>query len=161
MARAENLGILAKLYPKHTASYFTEAFGNVMYNKSNSGSKYQSLNSMEFTWEVEINDIKRVAFAASVPSTFGQTHGLEIPMAFKERYYEVNDTFMIDGSHQLCIVIDGPTRKADSWFEYNVRLVDSDSAATLRTEACQEGMTTRWIGKQKLPLIIIIIRKPF
>lgn len=59
MARAENLGILAKLYPNHTATYFTEAFGNVMYNKSKSGSKFQSLNSLEFNWEIEVS--KRIA----------------------------------------------------------------------------------------------------
>lgn len=146
MARAENLGILAKLYPNHTATYFTEAFGNVMYNKSKSGSKFQSLNSLEYTYEVECSDIRRVAFAATVPDAFAAMHGVEIPMAFKERYYEVNDTFMIDDSHQLCIVIDGPIEKADNYYEYNVRLVDGDRSAALQTSACQEGMTTRWIG---------------
>ncbi len=47
---AENLGIAAKLYEKHTATYFTEAFGNVMYNDSKGGSKYQKINSLMFEW---------------------------------------------------------------------------------------------------------------
>ena len=47
---AENLGIAAKLYEKHTATYFTEAFGNVMYNGSKSESKYQKINSFMFEW---------------------------------------------------------------------------------------------------------------
>ena len=48
LAHAENLGVAAKLYEKHTASYFTEAFGNVMYNGTKSESKYQKLNSLMF-----------------------------------------------------------------------------------------------------------------
>ena len=137
---AENLGVAAKLYEKHTASYFTEAFGNVMYNGSKSDSKYQKINSLMFEWEVESNVIKRVPFAASVPSAFAQAHGVEIPMAFTERYYEVNDTFMIDESHQVCIVIDGTVRKSDDFWEYSVRLMDADYSAELDTEA-------RWLGK--------------
>ena len=86
---------------------------------------------------METNVIKRIPFACSVASTFGSTHGVEIPMAFTERYYEVNDTFMIDGSKQVCIVIDGPIRKADDFWEYSVRLVDADYSAELDTDACQ------------------------
>lgn len=96
---------------------------------------------------MEVNQIKRIPFAASVPETFANAHGVEIPMAFTERYYEVNDTFMIDNSHQLCIVIDGPIRRADSFWEYSVRLVDADYSASLDTDACQAGCTTRWIGE--------------
>lgn len=145
-SRAENLGLLAKLYEKHTASYFTEGFGNVIYNKSKGGSKYQKLNSLSYEWEIETNVIKRIPFAVSVSPAYGKTHGLEIPMVFTERYYEVNDVFMIDESHQLCVVIDGPVRKADDYFEYSVRLMDADYAADLDTDACMQGMTTRWIG---------------
>jgi hypothetical protein len=140
------LGVAAKLYEKHTASYFTEGFGNVMYNDSKPGSKYQKLNNLLFEWEVEINQVKRIPFAASVPSSFASAHGIEIPMAFTERYYEVNDTFMIDESKQVCIVIDGPIRKADNFYEYSVRLINADYSAELGVEACQTGMLTRWIG---------------
>lgn len=77
-------------------------------------------------------------------------------MAFPERYYEVNDTFMIEGSHQLCIVIDGPVRKADDFWEYSVRLVDADYSAELDTEYCQVGNLTRWIGK-KLPSLVVTL----
>lgn len=153
---AENLGVAAKLYEKHTASYFTEAFGNVMYNDAKAGSKFQKINSLMFEWQVETNVIKRIPFASSVPGAFKNAHGVEIPMAFTERYYEVNDTFMIDDSHQMCIVIDGPVRKNDSCWEYSVRLLDADYNAELDTNACQLGCTTRWIGKQ-LPLIIVIL----
>lgn len=155
--RAENLGIQAKLYPKYTSSYFTEAFGNIMYNDSKPSNKYQKINSLSYEWEIEMNQIKRIAFATSVPAAYGNTHGVEIPMAFKERWFEVNDTFMIDDTHQVCIVIDGPIRKADDYFEYSVRLMDGDYAATLDTNGCYEGATCRWLGKHILPLIIAIL----
>lgn len=143
---AENLGLAAKMYEKHTATYFTEAFGNVMYNGSKTDSKYQKINSLMFEWEIETNQIKRVPFAASVPDVYRHAHGVEIPMAFAERYYEVYDTFMIEDSHQLCIVIDGPIRKSDSFWEYSVRLVDADYNSELDTTACKVGCETRWIG---------------
>jgi hypothetical protein len=95
---AENLGVAAKLYEKHTASYFTEGFGNVMYNGEKSNSKYQKINALMYEWEVETQLIKRVPFACDVNSAFASAHGVEIPIAFTERYYDVNDTFMIDGS---------------------------------------------------------------
>lgn len=143
---ANNFGVVARLYNKHTMSYFTEAFGNVITGNEGSRSKFQPVDTMKFEWEVETNEIKRIPFACSVSATYGTTHGIDIPMAFTERYYEVNDTFMIDGSHQLCYVVDGPVRKADRMWEYNVRLVDSSYNAELLVEYCKEGMTTRWIS---------------
>ena len=142
---AKNLGVAAKMYENHTLNYFTEGFGNVMRNKETGGSKLQKLNTMEFKWEIEVNQVKRVPFAANVSEGLAG-FGLDVPMAFTERYYEVNDVFMVDGSHQLCIVIDGPIRKSDYFWMYTCRLVDADYAASLDVTACQAGMTTRWLG---------------
>lgn len=153
---AENLGIAAKLYEKHTATYFTEAFGNVMYNGNKSESKYQKINSLMFEWQVETNQIVRIPFAASVSTNYRHAKGVEIPMVFADRYYEVYDTFMIEDSKQLCIVIDGPIRKADHFWEYSVRLMDADYNAELDLDACQAGCETRWIGK-KLPSLVVTL----
>lgn len=49
----------------------------------------------------------------------------------------------------MCIVIGAPIRKADDYFEYTVRLMDGDASAVLDLTACQQGMTTRWIGNVK------------
>lgn len=51
-SHAENLGILSKLYEQHTASYFTEAFGNVIYGGKASENKFQKLNNLLFEWEI-------------------------------------------------------------------------------------------------------------
>jgi len=130
-----------------TASYLTEAMGNIMKNGEKSGSKYQKLNSLMFEWEIEQNHIEYIPFACDVVSS-GE-NGMEIPMVFKRRYYEVDDTFIIEGSKQMCIVIDGPIRKADDYWEYSVRLMDADLAARLDLSCCMAGMLTRWIGNVK------------
>lgn len=153
---ANNFGIVARLYNKHTMSYFTEGFGNVLTASDSVKNKFQQINTMKFEWQIETNEIKRIPFAASVPNLYANTHGIDIPMCFTERYYEVNDTFMIDGSHQLCYVVDGPVRKADKMFEYTVRLVGNSLNSELLVDFCKEGMTTRWIGK-KLPRAIVIL----
>lgn len=63
-----------------------------------SGSKYRSIDSMYFEWEVETNYIKRIEFA-DVPKEKGE-NGTDIVMAFKERYYEKYDIFKIDKTMQ-------------------------------------------------------------
>jgi hypothetical protein len=141
--KAENLGIAAKLYEKYTTSYYTEAFGNVIEGDKQSHDKFKPINYLMFEWECEMNEIKRIPFALTVEV---DAAGIEIPMYFKEKYYEVNDTFMVDESHQVCIVVASPIMKAHDLWEYHVRLMDSDIAARLDLDACQAGMTTRWLG---------------
>ena len=67
-------------------------------------------------------------------------------MYFTERYYEKFDTFKIDKSRQQCIVLLTPQRKADNFWEYTVRLIDSDYKSVLDISACQPGDTTRFLS---------------
>lgn len=136
-------------------TYFTEAFGNV-YRNEKGGGKMQSVDTMQVKWEIETNQVKRVRFAADV-NPAAANFGMDIPVAFTEKWYAANDVFMIDESHQLVMVVDGPIRRADDFWEYTVRLVDADYSATLDATACKAGMTTRWIGK-KLPRVIVRLR---
>lgn len=147
--RPERLGIVSRMkpYEKMTASYLTEGMGNVMKNGEKSGSKYQKINSLMFEWEIEQNHVEYISFACDV--TCDGENGMEIPMAFTRRYYELDETFLIEGSKQMCIVIDGPTRKADDFWEYTVRLMDADYSARLDLDSCKAGMLTRWIGNVK------------
>ena len=134
---------MARMYPNNTATFLTEALNNVFYN-SKSVNKYQPINSLMIEWEIDVEFVKRVEFAAA-PSGDG-TGGTEITMYFKERYYEKYDTFKIDESRQQCIVKTTPARKADNFWEYTVQLVDSDYSSVLDTSACQVGMTTRFLS---------------
>lgn len=144
MTKPERFGIVSRMYEDCTAAYLTESLRNIFYQDNKAGNKYQSLNSMSFEWEIAVNNIKRVEFAA-VPVEDG-ADGTEIQMAFKERYYEKYDIFQIDGSGQQCIVVARPIRKRDDFWCVTVRLIDNDYSSILDKNACQMGMTTRFIG---------------
>ncbi len=101
------------MYDDLTASFLTESLKNIFYQDAKgSGNKYQSINSLQYDWEIETNYIKRVEFAA-VPEGDG-AGGTEIIMAFRERYYEKYDTFKIENSGQQCQVVSRPVRKGDN-----------------------------------------------
>lgn len=143
------LGIVSRMQPYEdmTASYLTEAMGNVVRNQEKGGSKYQKLDALLFEWEIEQTHIKFIPFA-EVPVGDG-SNGTEITMVFPERYYEAEDTFMIQDSKQVCFVMEAPMRKADNYWVYQVRLMGGDREATLDTTACYKGAKTRWLGNLK------------
>ena len=142
-SKPHRMGIVSQMYSHLTSSYLTEGLGNVIYNKKQSGNKFQKINALSFEWEIDVNFIKRIKFAA-VPTGDG-TNGSEITMYFTERYYEKNDTFVIEKSKQQCFVMAAPIRKADNFWEYTVRLIDATYTSSLETSACQVGMDTRFL----------------
>lgn len=145
-ANEKRLGIVSRMQPfeKMTASYLTEAIGNIMVNSQSKGNKYQSIDAMSFTWEIEQNQIDYIPFVET-PEGSG-VNGTEIRMVFPRRYYEVDDTFIIEDSKQMCIVMEAPIRKSDTYWEYYVKLMAGDFSAELDTSACYPGANTRWIG---------------
>lgn len=106
------MGVMARMYTSNTATFLTEALMNIYYNQK-TANKFQPINSLMIEWDVDVEFIKRVEFAA-VPSGDG-TGGVEFTVYFKERYYEKYDTFKIDSSRQQCIVKATPARKADNF----------------------------------------------
>lgn len=140
--KPERLGVVARLYPQNTAEYLTTSLKNIFYNNAKGGNKFQRLNSLMYEYEIETNQIKRIEFAA-VPTETGE-NGSEITMAFKENYYQKYDIFMIEGSRQQCFVVSRPVRRADDYWEVQVRLIDDDYSSILDTDACQIGMLTRF-----------------
>ena len=142
-ARPKMLGVMARMNSNNTATFLTEALTNIYYNEKKT-SKFQPINSMMVEWEIEVDFIKKVEFAA-VPNGNG-ANGNDISMYFKERYYEKYDTFKIDGSNQQCVVMATPQRKADNFWEYTVRLVDSDYTSILDLNYCNVGNTTRFLS---------------
>lgn len=141
--RPKMMGVMARMNPHNTATFLTEGLMNVYYN-SKSVNKFQPINSLMVEWEIDVEFVKKVEFAANVTDT--GVGGADITMYFKERYYEKFDTFKIDGSRQQCIVKRTPERKADNFWEYVVQLIDADYSAQLDTNSCQLGMTTRFLA---------------
>lgn len=134
---------MARMYQNNTATFLTEALNNIYYN-SKTVNKFQPINSLMVEWEIDVEFVKRVEFAAA-PVGNG-AGGSDITMYFKERYYEKYDTFKVDISRQQLIVKTTPQRKADNFWEYTVQLIDSDYSSVLDSTACQIGMTTRFLA---------------
>jgi len=141
--RPKMMGVMARMTPNNTATFLTEALMNVYYNQKNAN-KFQPINSLQVEWEIDVEFIKRVEFAAA-PTGDG-SGGSDIIMYFKERYYEKFDTVKIDGSRQQFIVKTTPQRKADNFWEYTCQLIDSDFSAVLDATYCQVGGTTRFLS---------------
>lgn len=152
--KPERLGLVARLYPHLTASYLTDALRNVFYIDKSKTPKYQSINSFMVEWDVEVNNIKRIELADIPCQTIP---GDEITMAFKERYFEMNDIFRNDYTEQLFFVVAGPVRKADNYWELQVRPLDN----VIETEVFdftlpgwQIGDTCRFVGNAFKIIII-------
>lgn len=148
--KVHRMGVLARLYPQNTLSSLTDMLGNVFMNDSGAKSKlnkYTSIDSNMFEWNVEVNQIKRIPFAIQ-PTTTG-ADGAEIEMTFTENYYQLEEIFVIDESHQQCMVVSNPVRKSDNEWSVCVRLMGNDYRSELDTSACMPGMTTHWIGNAK------------
>jgi hypothetical protein len=111
-ARPKMMGVMARMYTSNTATFLTEALLNTYYNKKNE-SKFQPINSLMIEWNIDVEFIKKVFFAAA-PVGNG-AGGADITMFFTERYYEKYDTFKIDDSRQQCIVKTTPQRKGDNF----------------------------------------------
>ena len=141
--RPKMMGVMARMYQNNSATFLTEALMNIYYNEK-TANKFQPINSLMIEWEIDVEFVKRVEFAAA-PVGNG-SGGSDITMYFKERYYEKYDTFKIDNSRQQCIVKLTPERKADEFWEYTVQLIDSDFSSILDVNACQLGMTTRFLS---------------
>lgn len=139
--KPERLGLMSRLYPHLTASYLTEGLMNVWYNDSKAN-KFKRINSLVYEWDVDVNFIDRIEFAETPTHLIGQ----EYLVKFTRRYYEKFDTFKIDGSRQMMIVLREPVRATDGTFEYVCQLITSDYSSTLDLNKCQAGMATMFVS---------------
>jgi len=141
--RPKMMGVMARMNTQNTATFLTEALMNIYYN-SKTANKFQPINSLMIEWEIDVDFVKKVEFAAA-PVGDG-AGGSDITVYFKERYYEKYDTIKIDASRQQLIVKSTPVRKADNFWEYTVQLIDADYSSILDASACQLSMTTRFLS---------------
>lgn len=141
--RPKMMGVMARMYTQNTATFLTEGLMNIYYNQK-TANKFQPINSLSIEWDIDVEFVKRVEFAAA-PTGTGE-NGSDITMYFKERYYEKYDTFKVDGSRQQLIVKSTPIRKGDNFWEYTTNLIDSDYSSILDASYCQVGGTTRFLS---------------
>lgn len=137
------LGIVSRMNPGLTATYLTEALMNIYINEK-SVNRFQSIDAFLYEWDLDIEEIKRIAFAA--PPEGDGANGTLIKFAFTERYYEKYDTFRIENSRQTVIVLHPPERVDDNYWVVWGQLVDNDYQSVLDTSATEQGMLTRFIS---------------
>lgn len=155
--KPKRFGVVSRMFPENTTTYITEALGNV-FELNGSKNKFQSINSLYYEWEIETNDIKRIEIV-DTPVGNG-LNGTEITMAFRENYYNMNDTFEIEETRQQFFVVSGPIRRSDSYWECQVRIIDGSYNTVLDDSVSYVGAMTRWIGNAfKIVLSINTIKQ--
>lgn len=142
--KPHRLGIVSRLYPQLTASYLTEALKNIFYVGNEKGSKYRSIDTMYFEWEIETNEIHRPELAAT-PEGDGKD-GTSIFFAFKENYYQKYDIFRHEGTFEQFQVVSRPIRKADDYWVLECRLITSNIDDSIDVELYNVGDTTRFLS---------------
>lgn len=133
------LGVVARMNTDLTAEFLTRALGNIYYGDDKKANKFQSVDATYFEWQIETNELKHIPFAADV--TEDGENGSEITMAFAQNWFQKYDILKIDNSRQQCIVVQRPIRRADNYWEVQVRLIDNTYDTTLDLSACKAGMT--------------------
>lgn len=88
-----------------------------------SKNSWQRLNEFVYEWELEVNRIKRLPIL-SVEGT-GE-NACDIIFRFPENYYQKYDTFIIEKTRQLVIVMNRPQRIADNCYLVIGKLVSDD-----------------------------------
>lgn len=109
MSKPARLGIVSQLYDQYTASHLTEALLNT-YSLEKQKKTFQSIDSFVVEWDVKVNRIKRVPIL-SCDGT-GENAG-DVIFHFPENYYQKYDTFIVERSRQLFIVMNRPQRISD------------------------------------------------
>lgn len=138
--KPKNLGLLSRMYPQCTATYYTEALGNIFFNNAKKANKFQSIDSYMIEWQLDVNEIKRVPLAA-MPEGDG-ADGTEITFYFPYRYYEKYDIFKVEDTRQQFIVVSHPVKKGSNMWMISARLVTEDYNTLLDLSGTHAGSLT-------------------
>lgn len=138
--KPKNLGLLSRMYPQCTATYYTEALGNIFYNNAKKANRFQSIDSYMIEWQLDVNEIKRVPLAA-MPEGDG-ADGTEITFYFPYRYYEKYDIFKVEDTRQQFIVVSHPVKKGSNLWMVSARLVTEDYNTLLDLSGTHAGSLT-------------------
>lgn len=143
MSKPARLGIVSQLYDQYTASHLTEALLNT-YSLEKQKKTFQSIDSFVVEWDVKVNRIKRVSILSCEGT--GENAG-DVIFHFPENYYQKYDTFIVERSRQLFIVMNRPQRISDKDWMVIAKINDNDYAS--HVDDCgvtnMSGLQTRFI----------------
>lgn len=142
--KPQRLGVVSRKFTNYTASFLTEALGNVIYQDSKKKNKYQPLNSMYYEWDIKTSFIKEVLIVDTVVGDGTGDTFVTFPLG--ERYYEKYDIFKVKKTGQLFQVLQRPIRKADNYWEYVCKVVADNYNQAVDTNGTQIGDATLFVS---------------
>ena len=113
---------------------------NIYTSEKVAKNSWQRLNEFAYEWELEVNRIKRVPIL-SVEGNGANVS--DIIFRFPENYYQKYDTFIIEKTRQLVMVMNRPQRIADNCFIVIGKLVSDDYSEALANVVA--GDLTRFV----------------
>lgn len=131
------LGLVSTLYDQYTITHLTEALQNI-YTKGKAKNGFKDIDSFVVEWNIAVNRIKRVPILRVEGDG---CNGADILFYFPENYYQKYDTFIIEKTRDLIIVMNRPQRLRDNEFLVVGKINDSDYTSAIDPSALAGEMT--------------------
>lgn len=139
-AKPARLGLVSTLYDQYTITHLTEALQNI-YTKGKAKDSFKSVDSFVVEWDIQVKRIKRVPI---LKVEGDGSDGSDILFTFPENYYQKFDTFIIEKTRDLIIVMNRPQRLRDNEFLVVGKINDSDYTSAI-VESEVTGSMTRFV----------------
>jgi len=138
--KPHKMGQVVTMYPELAISNLTEALRNV-YTKKKGSDSFTPISSMTIEWSIKVNFIRKVRIVENVTQADADKGIFTLFLA--EKYYDKNDTMVLENKQQLFVV--APPRKVmDNKWEHKVMLVSSDPSKSANAEFLKKGRITRY-----------------
>jgi len=134
------LGLVSTLYDQYTITHLTEALQNI-YTKGKAKDSFKSVDSFVVEWDIQVKRIKRVPILRVEGDG---CNGSDILFYFPENYYQKFDTFIIEKTRDLIIVMNRPQRLRDNEFLVIGKINDSDYTSAI-VPGDLTGVMTRFV----------------
>ena len=141
-AKAERMGIMAKLYEDCTLTSLTEGLMNIVYKDAGKDKNLRSINSFLVEWGIQSTKIERITMVKDAEGD--GCNKSEVKFYFDKAWYNINDVFVVEKTHQQFIVVAQPVRISDKCHLVIAKIQDIDYNSMV-SEAV-EGMTTRYVS---------------
>jgi len=136
--KPHKMGQVVTMYPGLAISNLTEALRNV-YTKKKGGDAFTPINSMTIEWDIKVNFIRKVKIVEDATPVLG---GI-FPLYLAEKYYDKNDTMVLENKQTLMVVAP-PKKELDNRWKHMVMLVSSDKSKPVIAEFVKKGRITRY-----------------
>lgn len=136
-AKPARLGLVSTLYDQYTITHLTEALQNI-YTKGKPKNGFKSIDSFVVEWDIQVKRIKRIPILRVEGDG---CNGSDILFYFPENYYQKFDTFIIEKTRDLIIVMNRPQRIRDNEFLVIGKINDSEYDSAINPEAIVNTMT--------------------